>query len=73
MPLLDFYAAALHLGVRRLQLKRFVAAGQIPHASLPDGTVMFDEADLDAWLRNLPRNRVSPAPTGSGKERGAVQ
>jgi len=61
--LLDIPTVALRLGVRSHQVKKMVAAGQIPHVCLPDGTVGFRADDLDEWLALL--SRPGSLPTHS--------
>ena len=51
--LLDLPCVASRLQLRPKEVKAMVDAGQIPHIKLPDGTLRYREADLEAWLDHL--------------------
>lgn len=37
------------------RVRRLANKGQIPHVSLPDGTLLFVHADLLEWSKTLPK------------------
>jgi predicted site-specific integrase-resolvase len=46
------------LDVSLIQVRRWAKAGKVPCIILPDDSVLFDPAELAAWLQSLRRGQL---------------
>lgn len=53
---------AARLGIPAPQLRRWAKRGTIPGLILPDGSVLFDPAELMAWLQSRSRHGTFCTP-----------